>query len=180
MAFLPTVVRAEYRGGHSIWLRFNDGTEGTVDFSDWLPEPVFEPLQALGYFQRFFLDGGTIAWPSGADISPETLYELARSSGAARGYSSDMPRNSSHAKVVTVELPDEAFQHRSWSAQEVSQEMRRLWLLEEVRSRRLGFGKAAELAGVPVATFLHLMGEHHIDAFDYDDSELDRELSPMS
>lgn len=91
-----------------------------------------------------------------------------------------MSRDSAHAKVVTVDLPDEAFQHRPWSAQEVSQEMRRLWLLEEVRSRRLGFGKAAELAGVPVATFLHLMGEHHIDAFDYDDSELDRELSPMS
>ena len=55
--------------------------------------------------------------------------------------------------------------------------MRRLWLLEEVRARRLGFGKAAELAGEPVAAFLRLMGEHHISAFDYDDSELDREFA---
>ncbi len=55
--------------------------------------------------------------------------------------------------------------------------MRRLWLLEEVRSRRLGFGKAAELAGESVATFLRLMGEHQISAFDYDDSELNREFA---
>lgn len=91
-----------------------------------------------------------------------------------------MSRKATLTKIVTADLPDEAFQHRLWSAQEVSQEMRRLWLLEEVRSRRLGFGKAAELAEVPVANFLRLMGEHHIDVFNYDDSEIDRELSPRS
>lgn len=35
---------------------------------------------------------------------------------------------------------------------------------------------AAALGDIAVATFLHLMGERHIDAFDYDDSELDREV----
>jgi hypothetical protein len=83
MEFLPTVVRAEYRGGHRICLVFNDGVESTVDFSDWLAGPVFEPLKEPGYFERFFLDGGTVAWPNGADIAPETLYERARSSKAA-------------------------------------------------------------------------------------------------
>jgi hypothetical protein len=83
MAFLPTVIRAEYRGGRRIRLLFNDGVESTVDFSDWLTGPVFEPLQELGYFQRFFLDGGTVAWPNGADVAPERLYEQARSSKAA-------------------------------------------------------------------------------------------------
>ncbi len=45
MEFLPTVARAEYRGGHRIFLLFNDGAESTVDFSDWLTGPVFESLQ---------------------------------------------------------------------------------------------------------------------------------------
>lgn len=54
--------------------------------------------------------------------------------------------------------------------------MRLLWLLEEVRLRRLGFGKAAELAGIPLAEFLLLMGKHHITPFDYDTDELAREL----
>ena len=91
-----------------------------------------------------------------------------------------MSRNSARARVVTVDLPEEAFQHRTWAPQEIAEEMRRLWLLEEVRARRLGYGKAAELAGVPVAAFLSLMGEHHVTAFDYDDSELDRELGKVS
>ena len=83
MNFLPTVVRAEYRGGYRIYLEFNDGVENTVDFSQWLDGPVFEPLKSPEYFQRFFLDGGTVAWPNGADVAPETLYERAKSSQAA-------------------------------------------------------------------------------------------------
>jgi hypothetical protein len=86
MEFLPTVVLAEYRGGHTICLLFNDGVESTVDFSDWLTGPIFEPLQDPGYFQRFFLDGGTVIWPNGADIAPETLYERARFGKGAQGY----------------------------------------------------------------------------------------------
>jgi predicted HTH domain antitoxin len=85
-----------------------------------------------------------------------------------------------NARKVTVDLPEEAFQHRSWSPLEVAQEMRLLWLLEEVRARRLGFGKAAELADVPVAAFLRLMGDHRITPFDYDESEIERELGKTS
>ncbi len=62
-------------------------------------------------------------------------------------------------------------------SQRVTEEMRVLWFLEEVRSRRLGYGKAAELAGIPLANFLQLMGEHRITPFDYDADELTRELS---
>ena len=60
-----------------------------------------------------------------------------------------MSRAPEPARTVKVEIPAEAFQHRPWDPAEVAHEMRVLWLLEEVRARRLGFGKAAELAGVP-------------------------------
>jgi len=83
MAFLPSVTRAEYRGGYSIQVMFNDGKSGTIDFVRWLEGPIFEPLKDPEYFQRFFLDGGTVSWPNGADIAPETLYEQAQSSAAA-------------------------------------------------------------------------------------------------
>jgi hypothetical protein len=83
MNVLPTIIQAEYRGEFKIRLVFNDGVKGTVDFSDWLSGPIFEPLSDTDYFARFFIDGGTIAWPNGADIAPETLHERAKASEAA-------------------------------------------------------------------------------------------------
>jgi hypothetical protein len=80
MSDIPEVVRAEYRGGFKIRVSFDDGVEGTVDFSDWLVGPVFEPLKESSYFARFVVDGGTVAWPNGADIAPETLHERAKAS----------------------------------------------------------------------------------------------------
>ena len=85
MIFLPSVVRAEYRDGFRIHLTFNDNSERTVDFRPWLDGPIFEPLKDPNYFQRFFLEGGTVVWPNGADIAPETLYEAGiRARQAAR------------------------------------------------------------------------------------------------
>lgn len=83
MALLPSVIRAEYRGEYRIHLVFNDGVENTVDFEPWLDGPVFEPLKDRSYFKRFFVEGGTVTWPNGADIAPETLYERAKSEAAA-------------------------------------------------------------------------------------------------
>ena len=83
MAFLPQVVEAGYRSGYCIHLVFSDGRQGTVDFEPWLEGPVFEPLKDEAYFRRFFIDGGTVVWPNGADIAPETLYESAAKGAAA-------------------------------------------------------------------------------------------------
>jgi hypothetical protein len=80
---LPAVVRAEYRGEFKIWVLFNDGVEGTVDCLDWLTGPVFEPLKDRGYFARFFVEGGTVTWPNGADIAPAPLHVRAKASAAA-------------------------------------------------------------------------------------------------
>jgi hypothetical protein len=78
MVFLPNVVRATYDTEFRIRLTFNDGTEASVDFQPWLSGPVFEPLKQVAYFRKFFLDGGTVAWPNGADVAPETLYDAAK------------------------------------------------------------------------------------------------------
>jgi len=67
------VLSAEYVQEYQLRLRFTDGVEKVVDFSRWLDGPVFRPLADKAEFQRFFLDGGTVCWPNGADIAPETL-----------------------------------------------------------------------------------------------------------
>ena len=70
MSFLPAVMQAEYRGDFTIWVTFNDGVQSTIDFSEWLTGPVFEPLKDRAYFARFFIEGGTIAWPKGGFYEP--------------------------------------------------------------------------------------------------------------
>ena len=68
------VIEAKHEGQFRLRLVFDDRTTKTVDFQRWLNGPVFEPLKDVQYFQRFLLDGGTVAWPNGADIAPEALY----------------------------------------------------------------------------------------------------------
>ena len=77
MKFLPSVVQADHRGGFRVHVVFNDGSENTIDFAEWLQGPMFDPLKDAEFFKRFFVDGGTVVWPNGADIAPETLYEVA-------------------------------------------------------------------------------------------------------
>ena len=66
----------EYRFGHSLLITFDDGVSGVVDMSEYLRRgPVFAPLQDIEFFRKARIEGGTIAWPNGADIAPESLYE---------------------------------------------------------------------------------------------------------
>jgi len=73
---LNEVIFIEYRKGYTYHVAFDDGLEGDVDFSEYLGNgPVFAPLRELEYFKKAKIEGGTISWPNGADIAPETLYE---------------------------------------------------------------------------------------------------------
>jgi len=63
---------------NKISIRFSDGMEKTVDISHLLYGPIFDPLKDPAYFLKgeFYPVAGTVVWPNGADIAPETLYEL--------------------------------------------------------------------------------------------------------
>jgi hypothetical protein len=44
-AMIVHVTEAKYRGGHRVWLRFDDSVEGEVDLGSELDGEVFEPLR---------------------------------------------------------------------------------------------------------------------------------------
>jgi hypothetical protein len=70
------VVEIEYKEGFVYHVVFDDGKRGDIDFSEYVGRgPVFEPLRDPPFFKKATIEGGTIAWPNGADIAPETLYE---------------------------------------------------------------------------------------------------------
>lgn len=80
------VVDVRHVHDYVVWIRFEDGTEGEVDLRASLRGPVFEPLKDVEFFKRVRVDPelGTITWPNGADIAPETLYNRTRSGVASQ------------------------------------------------------------------------------------------------
>jgi hypothetical protein len=74
---LKDVVAAKALGDCRLYLRFEDGVEGTVDLKPHLSfRGVFEPLRDPPYFARVRVDAGlgTVVWPNGADLDPDVLY----------------------------------------------------------------------------------------------------------
>ncbi len=70
------VIEVRYVRDYIVWLRFQDGTSGEVDISPSFRGPVFEPLRDVEFFKQVRVDPeiGTVVWPNGADVAPETLY----------------------------------------------------------------------------------------------------------
>lgn len=69
------IKKAKYISGFTLWLSFDDGTEGNVDLEKSLWGPVFEPLKDIDKFQQVSLSESlhTITWPNDADFAPEFL-----------------------------------------------------------------------------------------------------------
>jgi len=78
--YLPVVVGAAVIGDHVLRLLFSDGTVGDLDFSSERWTGVLEPLNDSAYFARVEVDrgAGTVGWPGGIDLAPESLYEQAK------------------------------------------------------------------------------------------------------
>lgn len=69
------VVEVTPLGGYRVELLFSDGHRAQRDLGPYLVGPVFEPVRDPGYFRQVRVDprSGTIAWPNGADLAPDTL-----------------------------------------------------------------------------------------------------------
>lgn len=71
------VVAVQPVGGCRLRLCFADGAAGVVDVATLVQfSGVFAPLQDPATFAQVRVDpeSGTICWPNGADLAPETLY----------------------------------------------------------------------------------------------------------
>jgi len=61
-------------------LTFADGLVGEVDVLERMRGPVFDCLRTPERFAEVRVDPelGTVCWPNGADLAPDTLYERVR------------------------------------------------------------------------------------------------------
>jgi hypothetical protein len=83
----PDIVAATPRGAYVVRVVFADGEVRGVDMEPGLDGPVFEPLRDPAEFAKVYVDRETrtIAWPTGADIDPDVLYDLSLEPASGRG-----------------------------------------------------------------------------------------------
>jgi len=67
---------ARHVANHTVYLRFNDGTQGEADLRDVIERyAIAAPLMEPSLFSKFRLDSWpTLCWDCGFDIAPETLH----------------------------------------------------------------------------------------------------------
>lgn len=67
--------------GHKLSVLFEDGLKGTVELSERLAGPLFSPLRDETLFSQAYIEHGTVVWPNGADLAPDTMYDEIKKSG---------------------------------------------------------------------------------------------------
>ncbi len=62
-------------GDWKAMVEFDNGTRREIDLEPYLHGPIFQPIRDnTAMFRSMKIEGGTIAWPNGADIDPDVLY----------------------------------------------------------------------------------------------------------
>jgi hypothetical protein len=76
--YLPEVSELEVIGTHALRITFDTGVVRDIDVTralfTILNKGVFIPLQDPAFFAQAYIENGTVSWPNGADIAPESLY----------------------------------------------------------------------------------------------------------
>jgi hypothetical protein len=76
----PNITEATVISHGVLRLRFADGLSGEVEVLDRMRGPVFDQARTPQGFAEVTVDPetGTVVWPGGADLAPDTLYERVR------------------------------------------------------------------------------------------------------
>ena len=77
----PDITAAEVVRHGVLRLTFADGLSGEIDVLDRMRGPVFIDARTPDGFSKVEVDAetGTVIWPGGSDLAPDTLYERVRS-----------------------------------------------------------------------------------------------------
>ncbi len=69
------VVDVEPREGFQIWVRFDDGTSGTVELDELAGRGVFKTWADRRVFESVRItDAGAVEWPGEVDLCADALY----------------------------------------------------------------------------------------------------------
>ena len=72
------VVNAELQSDYKVFVEFNDGASGIIDFEEKLNNDhrqIIRDLLDIKKFQTVKVELDTLCWDNGVDFAPEYLYE---------------------------------------------------------------------------------------------------------
>lgn len=70
----PRVTAVTPLADHALLLQFNDGDRRRMDVRPYLVYPVFARLREPQFFALARADHGTVSWPAGIDLDPDSVY----------------------------------------------------------------------------------------------------------
>jgi hypothetical protein len=72
------VINAELKNGYNVYVEFNDGTKGTIDFKQILEEDhrvIIRDLLNIDLFKTVKVNLNTLCWDNDVDFAPDYLYD---------------------------------------------------------------------------------------------------------
>jgi len=72
------IVNAELKDDYNVFVEFNDGVSGIIDFKEKLHNDhrqIVRDLLDLNMFKTVKVEIDTLCWDNGVDFAPEYLYE---------------------------------------------------------------------------------------------------------
>lgn len=92
------VTECRASGDYTLWLKFDDGQEGSVFLGDLLGVGAFSAWRDVDQFCRVVVDrkAATVVWDGGIQLDPDILYQDLMSRKAAKEFNS--PRLSSEVE----------------------------------------------------------------------------------
>ena len=74
----PRVKSVQPTNDHKLQITFTNDEVGVYDCAPLLNFGVFQEFRDINYFRQAAVAHGTVVWPNGQDICPDTLYEVCK------------------------------------------------------------------------------------------------------
>ncbi|MBD3777546.1 MAG: DUF2442 domain-containing protein [Campylobacterales bacterium] len=75
------VTEVNIKTDNTLFVRFRDGVQGTVEFTNSFFYGVFERLKDPAEFRRVKIVDGVLTWPGQLDLAPDAMHDAIQKNG---------------------------------------------------------------------------------------------------
>ena len=72
----PKLLEIKPLANYTLWLKYDDGTVGEVDLTEFTEKDVFKKIKDKTFFKQVYIDKETdaVAWNEDLDLCPDSLF----------------------------------------------------------------------------------------------------------